>query len=114
MTTTAKGYRGIENVACECCGLTYDRFRTGVTYAEAYHWIAWNREHTSRRAVLRAMGSHKRDMWALHLEECGRAVDTVEAGEESWLDFVDGDEGLDASFDFGFNAEPVEAPETVE
>lgn len=57
---------------CEC-GLTYQAFRSirVADYGDAYHQIAWTREHVSRTAVLRHWAQMKREDWAYHVDTCG-------------------------------------------
>lgn len=68
--------------ACPC-GATYAGFRAERirSYADAYHEIAWTREHTSRAAVLRHWAASKAAEWARHLEVCAwEAEAAVESG----------------------------------
>jgi anaerobic ribonucleoside-triphosphate reductase len=69
-----------ETTVCECCGLSYGSFRSGVTFAAAYEWTAFDsrRAHTGRATVLRAMARAKRQEWALHLEGCAAYVPDAE------------------------------------
>ena len=55
--------------ACSGCGLTYARFRTGLTYRQVYHLI-FDRKHKRRRGVLGYWHQLKREMWAEHNEDC--------------------------------------------
>ena len=65
---------------CECCGMTYKRFRcaTIASFGDAYHQIAWTREHTSRGSVLAHWGRCKREEWAHHVDTCRPLVAVVE------------------------------------
>jgi len=74
---------------CDCCGLTYARFRCATirTFADAYHQIAWTRAHTSKTAVLAHWGRCKREEWANHVDTCGTPVEPC--GDFDAADFRD-------------------------
>lgn len=82
---------------CEC-GLTYQAFRSirVADYGDAYHQIAWTREHVTRTAVLRHWARMKREDWAYHVDTCGFGETDGPLPEEG-----------DASFDVAsFDAPP--------
>lgn len=54
---------------CEYCGLDYDAFRTGLTYAEVYMLI-YTRAHKRRHGVLGYWHELKGKMFAEHVAEC--------------------------------------------
>ena len=59
---------------CASCGLTYDAFRSGLTYDEVWTWgynadIA-QAEQKSSGVVLRRMARLKRQMWTEHTKSC--------------------------------------------
>lgn len=56
---------------CPHCGLTYGRFRTGMSYQDVYYLI-WDRPHKRRRGVLGAWYQIKRRMWREHTRTCGQ------------------------------------------
>lgn len=101
---------------CPACGLTYEDHRGGATYADAYEWAAWGtgRTHTGQRAVLRELRRNKLSTFDRHVAECERAAAFDEGRLADDFDADDFADGLDASFDFGFNAEPPTASAPTE
>lgn len=57
--------------SCQCpnCGTTYGKFRTGMTYRDAYQ-MAWCRPHKRRHTVLGIWHQVKRELWEEHLGRC--------------------------------------------
>ena len=97
--------------ACPHCGTTYGAFRcyTIANYSDAYHQIAWTREHApSRRAVLSHWAACKGTDWREHVAHCG---DVVECEPVDSADFADDDFADDTDFDFGWNA-PADTTDT--
>lgn len=89
------------------CGLSYDAFRCGYTYRDAYHEVAWSREHTSRKAVLGHLGRVKRQEWQRHLDCCGLEVEVGEFGDTALADLMAAEFDVDVSFDFGAAQMPL-------
>jgi len=62
---------------CPICGLAYDAFRSGLTYAEVYaqFWVDDDDPSTwcnkRRRTVLGRWHELKLDLWTEHLDACG-------------------------------------------
>ena len=58
------------------CGMTYDAFRTGLTFREVWQMLWVNSEDSSewkykrRHTVLGLWHQIKKQMWAEHLEYC--------------------------------------------
>lgn len=73
-------YRGNHD-ACPHCGTRYGRFRTGLTYQDAWEMLA---DHSDDRAdwkykrrgtVLGKWHQHKKELWQRHMEaECSAIV----------------------------------------
>lgn len=57
-------------MSCPECNISYDDFRTGLTYADVYA-IIYERKHKRRNGVLGKWHEIKQTMWADHLETCG-------------------------------------------
>jgi len=73
---------------CECCGLIYRNFKTGLTYEDVYAMF-WkvasdNTEFVNkgRSVVLGKWTEIKRKLWGEHLTECetysGETIEAVE------------------------------------
>jgi len=54
---------------CPHCGLDYDHFRTGLTFAEVYQLI-YTRAHKRRHGVLGYWHELKLKQFAEHVAEC--------------------------------------------
>lgn len=48
--------------------ITYDRFRTGLTYRDVYHML-WHRRYKRRRTVLGYWHQLKLELWNRYLDE---------------------------------------------
>jgi hypothetical protein len=64
------------NEVCPVCGLTYNDFRTGLTFAEVKACMHVESEdcvdwvYKRRKGVLRKWKKIKQLMWRFHIEEC--------------------------------------------
>lgn len=69
---------------CPICGVTYQKFRTGLTYPEVY-MIVWDHPQKRRNTVLGRWREMKLGMWDEHIKQC--ALGDTEAyieGQEIW------------------------------
>jgi hypothetical protein len=73
------------------CGLTYDDFRSGWKYGDAYEHIAFRPESkgTSQRAVLRAMRELKQAEYERYLDDCEHAAGGVPDFDVDPADYQD-------------------------
>lgn len=74
-------YRGNSD-KCPCCGITYGRFRTGLTYRDVYLFLPWHENPADgipKRpgTVLGKWHQIKKEWWHHHLDECGKANEHV-------------------------------------
>lgn len=73
---------------CPHCGLTYQRFRTGLTYEEVFLFFWTSSDDPSewrykkRNTVLGKWHQLKKEAWKHHLEECAERRKWEEAWEE--------------------------------
>lgn len=71
---------------CPSCGVSYGRFRTGLTYRDVWLWFYDESDDRSewrykrRGTVLGAWHQHKRELWAEHLSLCGGGVQALTEG----------------------------------
>lgn len=78
------------------CGLPYEKFRSGWTFANAYEHVAWGRgdgpRTITKKTVLREMGKLKREEWQRYRTECEVASEIdaereairADDGDTSW------------------------------
>ncbi len=97
MASGTHGARALGMAETCVCGLTYDRFRSERvgSYSDAYHHIAWTREHTSRSAVLAHWARCKRGDWTAHVEACSELAHA--AAEAAAMAEPEGDASFDPS-----------------
>lgn len=63
--------------ACPCCGLTYGRFRTGLTYRDVYSFLMGGEDdwrYKRRGTVLGHWHQIKLEWWEKHLSDCAAQV----------------------------------------
>lgn len=91
---------GGNNEECPTCGITYGRFKTGLTYYEVWlmFWTPpdapldeW--KYTRRGTILGKWFEIKQDEWAQHKDECeqqaehaSRQVDLIQIDDEDLSD----------------------------
>ena len=69
-------------ITCPTCGLSYDAFRTGASFAQTRRDIiaigvdpkTGKRKHGRRNTVLGMMHAMKQQLWSLHVEDCERSA----------------------------------------
>ena len=73
------------------CGLTYDRFRTGLSYAEVHSQLWTDSEdrslwvHKGRHAVLGRWREIKQTLWHSHTAECEHHQRGDPEGFDEWI-----------------------------
>lgn len=57
--------------SCKCpgCGITYGKFRTGMTYRDAY-MMAYSRTYKRRHTILGVWHQVKQEFWEEHIVRC--------------------------------------------
>lgn len=61
---------------CPGCGISYGKFRTGLTYRDVFIWLWVNSDdpkdwkYKRRRTVLGKWHAHKRELFEAHVNQC--------------------------------------------
>lgn len=67
---------------CSVCGISYDQFRTGLTYRDVYELFCTGSDdpvdwrYKRRHTVLGKWREIKQQMWREHVENCGATIVT--------------------------------------
>lgn len=74
---------------CSGCGLTYDQFRTGLSFGDV-SLMLWhpsenpaNWRSRRRSGVLGFWRQLKKDLWAVHQRDCAKPADPFEDTEQA-------------------------------
>jgi hypothetical protein len=61
----------------QACGLPFEKFRTQLTFADGYEWIAFRQDAKGRpssKRITSAMSKAKRDLYEEYERNCGKQV----------------------------------------